>query len=46
MTARDILELAELGAVEAFNVYLSESGRITRAKEVVPSRTLPESLAL
>jgi L-Ala-D/L-Glu epimerase / N-acetyl-D-glutamate racemase len=35
MTVRDALELAELGAVEVFNVYITESGGITRAKELV-----------
>ena len=35
MTVHDALEIAELGAVEAFNVYLTECGGITRAKEIV-----------
>ncbi len=35
MTVRDAMELAELGAVEAFNVYLTECGGITRAKQIV-----------
>jgi len=34
MTVRDALVLAESGAVEAFNVYLMESGGITRAREI------------
>ncbi len=35
MTVRDAMELAELGAVEVFNVYLTECGGITRAKQIV-----------
>ena len=34
MSVRDALELAESGAVEAFNVYLTECGGITRAREI------------
>lgn len=35
MTARDAWRLADARAVEAFNVYLTESGGITRAREIV-----------
>ncbi|MEW5980035.1 MAG: mandelate racemase/muconate lactonizing enzyme family protein [Acidobacteriota bacterium] len=35
MSVRDALVLAESGAVEAFNVYLTESGGITRVREIV-----------
>lgn len=35
MTVRDAWRLAEARAVEVFNVYLTESGGITRAKEIV-----------
>src|SRR5688572_11983511 len=34
MSVRDAMVLAESGAVEAFNVYLTESGGITRAREI------------
>lgn len=34
MSVRDAMLLAESGAVEAFNVYLTESGGITRAREI------------
>lgn len=34
MSVRDALKLAETGAVEVFNVYLTESGGITRAREI------------
>ena len=35
MTVRDAWRLAEARAVEAFNVYVTESGGITRAREIV-----------
>jgi L-alanine-DL-glutamate epimerase-like enolase superfamily enzyme len=35
MTVRDAWRLAEAQAVEAFNLYLTESGGITRAREIV-----------
>ncbi len=35
MTVRDALRLAEARAVEAFNVYITESGGITRARDIV-----------
>ena len=35
MTVRDAWRLAEARAVEAFNVYLTEAGGITRAREIV-----------
>jgi L-alanine-DL-glutamate epimerase-like enolase superfamily enzyme len=35
MTVRDAWRLAEARAVEAFNVYLTECGGITRAREIV-----------
>ena len=34
MSVRDALRLAESGAVEVFNVYITESGGITRAREI------------
>jgi L-alanine-DL-glutamate epimerase-like enolase superfamily enzyme len=34
MSVRDAMVLAESGAVEVFNVYLTESGGITRAREI------------
>jgi L-alanine-DL-glutamate epimerase-like enolase superfamily enzyme len=35
MTVRDAWRLAEARAVEAFNVYITESGGITRARDIV-----------
>jgi L-Ala-D/L-Glu epimerase len=35
MTVRDAWRLAGAGAVEAFNVYITESGGITRARDIV-----------